>query len=183
LKLTNYVIQQDKKCKCPICRDSFLLNNIYVPIKNPDDIEKIIIKGSKLNKLKNILYNENNKNNNEKIIIVSQYKDNIKIKNEIEENYDFFNLFYKNNNLNNIKKESFVKNTNKSILLCNYFDIIDYKFDNINTFIFIDYPIVEELKDIFIKIKNMYIDLNNDIDFYFLYIENTFEEKIISGIF
>jgi hypothetical protein len=182
--LTNYVIQQDKKCKCPICRDSFLLNNVYVPIKNKYDIEKIIINGSKLNKLKDILYNENNKNNNnEKIIIVTQYKENIKIKNEIEENYYFFNLFYKNNNLNNIKKESFIKSINKSILLCNYFDIIDYKFDDIKRFIFIDYPIVEELNDIFIQIKNIYIDLNNDINFYFLYTENTFEEKIISGLF
>jgi len=178
--LTKYVIQQDKKCKCPICRDLFLLNNVYVPIKNSDDIEKFIIKGSKLNKLKNILYNENN---NEKIIIVTQYKDNIKIKNEIGDNYNFFNLFYKNNNLNNIKRESFIKNMNKSILLCNYFDIIDYKFDDIKTFIFIDYPIVEELNDIFIQIKIKYIELNNTINFYFLYAENTFEEKIISEIF
>lgn len=177
--LTNYVIQQDKKCKCPICRDSFLLNNVYVPINNEDDIDKIIIKGSKINKLKTILYNENN----EKIIIVTQYKENIKIKNEIEDNYDFFNLFYKNNNLNNIKRESFIKNKNKSILLCDYFNIIDYKFDDIKTFIFIDYPTVEELNDIFIKIKNIYIELNNTINFYFLYTENTFEEKIISEIF
>ena len=182
--LTNYVIQQDKKCKCPICRESFLLNNVYVPIKNSDDIDKIIIKGSKLNKLKTILNNENNKNNNnEKIIIITQYKENIKIKNEIEDNYDFFYLFYKNNNLNNVKRELFIKNINKCILLCNYFDIIDYKFDDIKTFIFIDYPILEELNDIFIEIKNKYIELNNDINFYFLYTENTFEEKIISGLF
>ena len=179
--LTNYVIQQDKKYKCPICRNSFLLNNVYLPIKNENDIDKVIIKGSKLNKLKTILYSKNN--NNEKIIIVSQYKENIKIKEEIEENYDFFNLFYKNNNLNNLKRDSFIKNINKSILLCNYFDIIDYKFDDINTFIFIDYPIVEELNNIFIKIKNKYIHLNNDINFYFLYTENTFEEKIISEVF
>jgi hypothetical protein len=177
--LTNYVIQQDKKCKCPICRDSFLLNNVYVPIKNEDDINKVIIKGSKLNKLKTILHNDNN----QKIIIVTQYKENIKIKTDIKDNYDFFNLFYKNHNLNNIKRESFMKNTNKSILLCNYFDIIDYKFNDIKTFIFIDYPIVEELNDIFIQIKNKYIELNNSINLYFLYTENTFEEKIISSIF
>ena len=132
-----------------------------------------------MNKLKNILHNDNN----QKIIIVTQYKENIKIKNKIEDNYDFFNLFYKNNNLNNVKRELFIKNINKCILLCNYFDIIDYKFNDIKTFIFIDYPIVEELNDIFIQIKNKYIELNNTINLYFLYTENTFEEKIISSIF
>lgn len=177
--LTKYIIQQHKKCNCPICRNLFLVDNIYVPIEDNVDINKFILKGSKLNSLKKFLKNKED----DKIIIITQYKDNIKLKNEIEDSYDFFNLFYKNNNLNNIKKESFIKNKNKSLLLCNYFDIINYKFDDIKTFLFIDYPDVEELNDIFVKIRNIYINLNNDINFYFLYTENTFEEEIISKSF
>ncbi len=177
--LTKYIIQQYKKCNCPICRELFLLNNIYVPIDNNIDINKFILKGSKLNNLKNIL----KRKDDSKIIIITQYKDNIKIKNEIDNSYDFFNLFYKNNNINNAKKESFIKNDNKSLLLCNYFDLVNYKFDNVKTFIFIDYPNNDELNDIFIKIKKLYINLNDNINFYFLYTENTFEEKIISNLF
>jgi hypothetical protein len=177
--LTKYIIQQHKKCNCPICRELFLLNNIYVPVDNNIDINKLLLKGSKLNNLKNIIKNSNTN----KIIIVTQYKENIKIKNIIEDSYDFFNLFYKNNNLNNIKKEFFIKNDNKSLLLCNYFDIINYKFDNVNNFIFIDYPNIDELNDIFLKIENIYNNINNNINLYFLYSENTFEEKIISNLF
>lgn len=177
--LTKYIIQQHKKCNCPICRELFLLNNIYVPVDNNVDINKLLLKGSKLNNLKNIIKNSNDN----KIIIVTQYKENIKIKNIIEDSYDFFNLFYKNNNLNNIKKESFIKNDNKSLLLCNYFDIINYKFNNVNNFIFIDYPNIDELNDIFLKIENIYNNINNSINLYFLYSENTFEEKIISNLF
>lgn len=159
-------INLKKIYECPNCRCNFLINDIYVPhIKN-------IIESTKLKKLKEII----NKNN--KIIIVTQFKDNIKIKDSFED-IIFFNLFYKNNFLKDKNKNSFINEKNKSILFSNYEDIMLYNF-NVDLIIFIDYFD----NNIFLEIKNNYLEKytcdSNNITFCFLYIDNTFEETIIN---
>lgn len=181
--LTKYIIENCKKCKCPICRSDFLLNNVYVPILD-NNINSTFINGSKLNSLKNLL----KRINCEKIIIVTQYKENIELKNNFinkdkdkDEDYDFFNLFYKNNNLKIVKRNNFLKSIKKSILFCNYDEILEYKYITVNSFIFIDYPEINIINDKLKKLNSIYND--NIINLYFLYVKNTFEEIIISNIF
>ena len=166
-------INQTKKCyECPICRSNFEITNIYVPKNNNTNI----ICGSKINKLKEIIDNHN------KIIIVTQFKDNITLNNYINKNnIRFYNLFYKNNFLKENSKNSFILEKKKSVLFCNYDDILKLNFNNINSIIFIDYPTIYN-KNIFTEIKNNYLEKdisNNTISFYYIYINNTFEQTII----
>ena len=167
-------ISQTKKCyECPICRSNFEINNVYVPKNTNNDI----IYGSKINKLKEIIDYYN------KIIIVTQFKDNILLTDYINKNNTiFYNLFYKNNSLKENNKNNFILEKKKSVLFCNYDDILKFNFNNINSIIFIDYPTIYNNKNIFTEIKTSYLEkdiLNNIISFYYIYINNTFEETII----
>lgn len=76
----------------------------------------------------------------------------------------------------------FCKEKNKSVLFCNYDDILKYYFNNLSTIIFIDYPQTEINNNIFLKIKNNYMEkyiCDDNIIFNFIYIDNTFEKDII----
>ena len=70
-----------------------------------------------------------------------------------------------------------------SLILCNYDDIVKYNFKRINQIIFIDQPTNNILSDIKEKYSNKYLDkfsfYNSSFKMYFLYAENTIEEKII----
>ena len=176
--IRKYINEKEHSLECPNCRNSFSLKDIYIPLIN--NYKNNIIQGTKINKIREII---NNKDNN-KIIIITQFKDNIKIKEllNIEENINYYHLFYKNNNIKDKNKNIFLNDASKSVLFCNYDDILKYYFNNLNTIIFIDYPLTDLNNNIYLKIKNNYIDKyisSDNIFFNFIYINNTFEEAII----
>ena len=93
-----------------------------------------------------------------------------------------FNITFKNK----ILKEKCIKNfelyEEKSVLLSNYDDIINYSFINIEEIIILDYP-EDNNENIFINFKNklmedFYVE-NKIINLSLLYIKNTFEENFI----
>lgn len=172
--LRKYINLKKKFYECPNCRCNFTINDIFVPNINKDDDNKIV--GTKMKKIKEIV------NSNNKIIIVTHFKENIKIKDFINDDTIFFNLFYKNNFLKEKNKNLFINEKNKSVLFSNYDDMLLYNFNNVDTIIFIDY--IDINNNIFLQIKNNYLEKyvcdSNNITFYFLYMNNTFEETIIN---
>ena len=187
--------------ECPVCRTYFTLNMIYSINSSCNSS----CNSSKIEKLFNIIKNndfsnKSNINNVKKIIIVTQYRESLySIKDYIEknnlENDDeqicLINLFYNNvltkkkyiETFNN-NNENNVQNMCKySLILCNYDDIVKYNFKRINQIIFIDQPTNNILSDIKEKYSNKYLDkfsfYNSSFKMYFLYAENTIEEKII----
>jgi hypothetical protein len=177
--IRKYINEKENSFECPNCRNNFCLNDIYIPLLL-NNSENNIIKGTKINKIREIVNNIDNY----KIIIITQFKDNIKIKDllNIEENINYYHLFHKNNYIKEKNKNMFCDNKNKSLLFCSYDDILKYYFNNLSTIIFIDYPITDVNNNIFLKIKNNYMDkyiCDNNIVFNFIYINDTFEEIII----
>lgn len=195
-------IIEENNFECPICRNSFCIDNIYCPIignnkinvnnqvndsvNDPvNDSVNDIVFGTKFNKINELI----NCDENNKIIIITQFKENIDIKNNIKgkENISFYNLFYKNKSIIEKNKSLFINDVKKSVLFCNYNDILQYNFNNLNTIIFIDYLMIDYLminNNIFYQIKNNYLEKylinnDNDIKFYFIYIQDTFEELVI----
>ena len=143
----------------------------------------------------------NNKINVKKIIIVTQYKESLypikdyikkhNLENSEDNQICLINLFHNNiitknrfieifNNNNDIYIQNICK---YSIIICNYDDIIKYNFKRINQIIFMDQPSNDILMNISEKYLNKYFDkfnfYNSSFKIYFLYSENTVEEKII----
>ena len=176
--IIKYINQKTDNYECSICRDKFNINNIYCTYINDNNINY----GTKINKLIEIINNSSNK----KIFVISQYFIINKI-NKINEilnlnNIKNFDISYKNKFL----KEKYIKifelYAEKSILLCNYDDIINYSFINIEEIIILDYP-EDNNENIFINFKkklieDIYIE-NKIININLLYIKNTFEENFI----
>jgi hypothetical protein len=172
--IIKYINQKNDNYECPICRDKFSINDIYCTYINDNNKNY----GTKINKLIEII----NSLLNKKILVVFQYD---KIANTMKKilnlnNITNFDIFYKNK----ILKEKYIKifelYEEKSILLCNYDDIINYNFVNIQEIILLDYP---DDENIFIKFKNklnedIYVE-NKIINLNLLYIKDTFEEKFI----
>ena len=176
--IRKYINEKENCLECPNCRECFSINDIYIPLLN--NSENDIIKGTKINKIKEIVNNIDNK----KIIIITQFNDNIKIKDllDIKENINYYHLFHINNFIKEKNRNMFCKEKNKSVLFCNYDDILKYYFNNLNTIIFIDYPQTDINNNIFLKIKNNYMEkyiCDDNIIFNFIYIDNTFEKDII----
>jgi hypothetical protein len=172
--IIKYINQKIDNYECPICRDKFNINNIYSTNINDNNINY----GTKINKLIEIINNSTNK----KIFVISQYGIKI-IEILILNNIKHFDIFYKNKFL----KEKYIKIfelcKEKSVLLCNYDDIINYPFINIEEIIVLDYPEEDNNENIFIKFKkklveDVYVE-NKIININLLYIENTFEENFI----
>ena len=178
--ISKYINEKENYYNCPNCRSHFSIDNVFIPIINENKIVNInsinSINSTKINKINEII----DIHTNNKIIIVTQYRDNIKIKEYLCKNIDYYILFYKNNYLKEKNRESFINNNNKSILFCNYDDLLKYTFNNVNSIIFIDYL---EINNIFSKIKKDYLEKNIDdinVIFYLLYFKDTFEESIIN---
>lgn len=174
--IIKYINQKDENYECPICRDKFNINNIYCTyINNNNNINY----GAKINKLIEIINDLSNK----KIIIIMQYD---KIINKIKEilnlnNIKNFNIFNKNKFLKEKNIKIFELFQEKSVLLCNYNDIIDYTFTNIDEIILLDYTLDNEKTIIKFKDK-LFEDIcneNNIININLLYIKDTFEEIFI----
>ena len=91
-------------------------------------------------------------------------------------------MFFKNKFLKDKNIKNFELFKEKSVLLCNYEDIIKNTFINIEEIILLDYPYYDE--NIFINFKNklledIYVE-NKTININILYIKNTFEELFIN---
>ena len=176
--LSKYIEEKDKNCECPNCRSMFELNNIYLANNTS---KPLYVKNVKIEKINELISLKENK----KILIVSQYKENIILNKLINiDNVNFYHLFYKNNYLKERNKNFFTNNNTQAILLLSYNDIIKYSFHSINCIIFIDYPKININKEnVFKIIKNNYSDqylLNNNLKLYYLYITDSFEEHIIT---
>ena len=172
--IIKYINQKTDNYECPICRDKFNINNIYGTYINDNNINY----GTKMNKLIEIINNSTNK----KIFVISQY---CKIINEILNlnNIKNFDIFYKNKFLKEKYIKIFESCEEKSILLCNYDDIINYSFINIEEIIILDYHEDDNNKNIFVNFKNKLTEdiyfKNKFININLLYIKNTFEENFI----
>jgi len=175
--IIKYIYSKTDNYECSICRYKFNINNIYCTNISDNNINY----GTKINKLIEIINNSSNK----KIFVISQH---CTIINKINEILNLnviknFDIFYKNKFL----KEKYIKifelYTEKSILLCNYDDIINYSFINIEEIIILDYHEEDNNENIFIKFKKKLIEdiyvQNKIININFLYIKNTFEENFI----
>lgn len=170
--IIKYINKKEDIYDCPNCRCNFLLDNVYVPLINNNDFN--YIEGTKINKIKEII------NSCNKTVVLTEFKENIKIKDYISDKINFYNLFSKNNYLKDKNKIMF-NNDEKSLLFCNYEDILKYNLNNINCVIFIDYPSLD-INNTITKIKNNFLEkyiLNVELTFYFLYFKDTFEESII----
>ena len=173
--LRKYINEKDDCYECPNCRTEFLINDIFVPSNKNIIIEKI--ENSKLKKIRDII----NMNDN-KIIIITQFKESVKIIERLSDSDQiiFFNLFSKNNYLKEKNKNLFIHEKRRSILFCDYDDILKYDINNVNSIIFIDYK--NNTSNIYATIKQNYVEkymLEKNINFYFLYTSETFEEMII----
>jgi hypothetical protein len=177
--LKKYINEKKDVYECPICRENFNDDNIYINKISDNNI--LYQKNStKINKLNEIINLEENK----KIIIVSQYKQNIvNIRKFINKDILIYNLHYKNNYLKEKNINLFNNEINKCILFVNYTNILKNTYNNISSIIFIDYPDIDYNSDNqFSNIKKNFLEKyssNNIIYFYFLYINDSYEKDII----
>jgi len=118
--------------------------------------------------------------NDNKIIIITEFRESIKIVERLSDDLIFFTLFCKNNYLKEKNKNLFINEKKRSVLFCNYDDMLKYDINNINTIIFIDYK--DNATNMYATIKKIYAEkymFEKNINFYFLYTSETFEEMII----
>jgi hypothetical protein len=158
--LRKYINEKEDCYECPNCRNEFLINDIYVPSDN-----NVIhtIENSKLKKIKDII-----NMNDHKIIIITEFKESIKIIETLSDDVIFFTLFCKNNYLKEKNKNLFISEKRRSILFCNYDDILKYDINNVNAIIFIDYK--DNTTNIYSTIKQNYVEkymFEKNINFYF----------------
>jgi len=175
--LRKFIHEKKDYYHCPICREKFLINDIYNYPNNENKIED----QTKITEIIKLI----NKNTNKKIILVTQFKENIlNIKNKLNIDIITYNLFFKNNNLKEKNKNLFNIDKKKCIMFTDFNEILNHEFNKIDTIIFIDYPNINYLSDnIFTKIKKYFLEnysFMNNIVFHFLYIKDTFEEAIIN---
>jgi hypothetical protein len=159
--------------ECPVCRCKFKKNNIFYPIIENNNYDTNNL-GTKINKLIEII----KKDYENKIVIVTQFKKMMENINEILVNNNM--KIYNFNNFNNFSNE-----IDKSVLLISYNDILKINNLNITSIIFLDYlndnnSFNNSNNPINILKNNLLCD--NFVNFYFLYIKNTFEENIINNI-
>ena len=182
--IKEYLNKKIDPFECPVCRFKFKKYNIFYPIIDYDTHNTNIIKnnfGTKINKLIEII----EKNNEEKIVIVTQFKKIIENINDILEKTNI--KIYKGNNLSNFQKieKDFSKEISKSALLITYDDILKIDELNVTSIFFIDYMdssnYIKNNKNPINSIKDKLL-FDNFVKFYFLYIKNSFEENIISDI-
>ena len=172
--LIKYMNEKDNIYDCPNCRCCFNLNDVHIPLISTNNLNINYLDATKINKIREII------NTNNKILILTEYKENIKIKEYLSDKINIYHLFTKNNYIKDKNKEMFNNDQAKTILFCNYNDILKYNL-NINCIIFIDYPKVD-INNTILKIKTNYLEkyiLTTELTFYFLYFKDTFEELII----
>jgi hypothetical protein len=192
--IRKYISEKEYNFECPICRENFNCNNIYCLTDNLEkhvssevqithnisgDLLNTYKNGTKMNSLINLILDSNDK----KIIIVTQYKNFIsEIKKILNDNSIVnYNLFFKNNIINEKYKNLFNNNKNKCILLCTNNDILNYNFINLSSIFFIDYEKPDDINNnIYESIKNKYNDYNL-LKIYYLFTENTYEEYIVNS--
>ena len=163
----------DEFHECPVCRFKFKKNNIFYPIIENNNCDNSNL-GTKINTLIDII----KKDYENKIVIVTQFKRTMENINKILANNNM--KIYNINNFNNFSNE-----IDKSLLLISYNDILKINNLNITSIIFLDYlndnnPFNNSNNPINILKNKLLCD--NFVNFYFLYIKNTFEENIINNI-
>jgi hypothetical protein len=196
--------ENDDKYECPMCREKFNNNTIFVSNVNRINNQKkneIEILNTKLDKLKSLIYNDDKTNYIESnmsstIIIVTNYKENVQtikdyFKNELDTelfyHIIFTSLFYKNKNIQDKQKKQFNdifvhKSTVRKILFTNYEYITNTNFNFISKIIFLDFneSNIDNYNMLKSDLKDKYL-ANNVISFHFLVAKDNYEENIIKN--